>query len=228
MHKAIIPSTGERSDKRRCATRFGQQREAAGLACCCSAQRSPTERACDDAIRAGGISAAKERSPDNVRPVQGGQYPRLVTSFERAERNQAIVTARLRGLGERHVAEMYEVSERHVRRVLREYRESRTAWHELDPVQALKDTLGAYETLIHEAEVLTDQAKQESTRLGAVKLVLDRHGVPEHVQQEIVDTVEGRLPAGPEAAEGETPDETSAAGYDSVEPVDAAAALAGS
>jgi hypothetical protein len=59
-------------------------------------------------------------------------------------------------------------------------------------------------------------------------LVLDRHGVPEHVQQEIVDMAEGRLRPGPEAADGETPDETSTAGHDSVEPVDAAAALAGS
>jgi len=187
-----------------------------------------------------------------------------VTSFERAERNQAIVTARLRGLTERRVAEMYEVSERHVRRVLREYRESRTAWDELDPVEALHDTLGAYEALINEAEALTDQAKQESTRLGALKLrlavldarirlvpglglvpnelerrrmmegfrrmahqivvVLDRRGVAEDVQQEIVDTVEGRLPPGPELADGESPHEPSTADYGSVEPVDAAAA----
>src|SRR5215218_10388461 len=135
-------------------------------------------------------------------------------------------------MSERHAAETYEVSERHVRRLLQEYRESRPPWHDLDPVEALKDTLGAYEALINEAEALTDQAQQESTRLGALKLrlavldarirlvpglglvpnelerarmledfgrvtrqillIFDRHGVPEHVQQEIIDTAEGR------------------------------------
>jgi hypothetical protein len=59
-------------------------------------------------------------------------------------------------------------------------------------------------------------------------IILDRHGVAEHVQREIVDMGRGRLPPEPEAADGETPDETSTAGYDSVEPVDAAVALAGS
>jgi len=40
-------------------------------------------------------------------------------------------------------------------------------------------------------------------------LVLDRHGVPDHVQEEIVDTVEGRLAPGPEPADGDSPHETS-------------------
>jgi hypothetical protein len=177
------------------------------------------------------------------------------------------VTASLRGLGERHVAEMYEVSERHVRRVLQEYRKSHRPLHKLDPSKVLRDTLDAYQALIEEAVALADEAEQESTRLGALKLrlalldarlrmfpgiglvpseverarleadatriargmliILDRHGVPEHVQQEIVDMAEGRLPPGPEPAYGETLDETSIAG-DSVEPVDAAVALAGS
>ena len=57
-----------------------------------------------------------------------------------------------------------------------------------------------------------------------IVLVQDRHGVPEHVQQEIVDIAEGRLPPVPEPADGETPHETSTAGCDSVQPVDAAAA----
>jgi len=191
-----------------------------------------------------------------------------MTSSERAERNKEIVTARLRGLSERHVAEMSGVSERHVRRVLREYRESRPHLHELDPVEALRETLDAYEGLIDEAVALADQAQQESTRLGALKLrlallnariqlvpglgmvptelerarmmedfqraarqmvlVLDRHGVPEHVQQEIVDTVEGRLPPGPEPADGETPHMASTAGDDAVEAVDAPLRVAGS
>ena len=191
-----------------------------------------------------------------------------MTSSERAERNKEIVTARLRGLSERHVAEMSGVSERHVRRVLREYRESRPHLHELDPVEALRETLDAYEGLIDEAVALADQAQQESTRLGALKLrlallnariqlvpglgmvptelerarmmedfqraarqmvlVLDRHGVPEHVQQEIVDRVEGRLPPGPEPADGETPHMASTAGDDAVEAVDAPLRVAGS
>ena len=64
-----------------------------------------------------------------------------MTSFERARRNQAVVNARLRGVSERRVAEMYGVSERHVRRVFREYRESCPALHERDPVEALAGTL---------------------------------------------------------------------------------------
>jgi hypothetical protein len=65
----------------------------------------------------------------------------------------------------------------------------------------------------------------EFTRVARQMLIiLDRHGVPEHVQQEIVDTAEGRLPPGPEAADGETPGESSIAEPDVVEPVDACAA----
>ena len=129
---------------------------------------------------------------------------------------------------------------------------------------ALTDTLDAYQALIDEAVALADEAQQESTRLGALKLRLallnariqlvpgvglvaseverarmmedfqriarqtllafDRHGVPEHVQREIIDIAEGRLPPAPEPADGETPNEASAAGLDAVEPVDPAAA----
>src|SRR5215216_7212582 len=38
-----------------------------------------------------------------------------------------------------------------------------------------------------------------------IVVVLDRRGVAADVQQEIVDTVEGRLPPGPELADGESP-----------------------
>lgn len=180
----------------------------------------------------GGTDAATGPAQGQCGSCAGeGQYPRLVTSFERAERNPAIVTARLRGLSERHVAETHGVSERHVRRVLQEYRESRPALHELDPSEALQDTLDTYEALIGEAVALADGAQHENVRLGALKLryglldarlrmfpgiglvpsgverarleadftriarqmliILDRHGVPEHVQQEIVDLAEG-------------------------------------
>ena len=70
------------------------------------------------------------------------------------------------------MAATFGVSERHVRRVLEEYRESRPALHGLDPVEALQDTLDAYHALINEAVELADQAQQESTRLGALKLRL--------------------------------------------------------
>ena len=54
--------------------------------------------------------------------------------------------------------------------------------------------------------------------------VLNRHGVPEHVQKEIVDVVEGRPPPGLETAVGTTAPETPTDGWDDVEPVVAAAA----
>ena len=43
-------------------------------------------------------------------------------------------------------------------------------------------------------------------------LVLDRHGVPEHVLEEIADTVEGRRPPGLEPAVEATAHETSTDG----------------
>ena len=44
--------------------------------------------------------------------------------------------------------------------------------HQLDPSEALRDTLDAYQALIDEAVALADEAQQESTRLGALKLRL--------------------------------------------------------
>jgi hypothetical protein len=64
------------------------------------------------------------------------------------------------------------VSERHVRRVLQEYRESRPGLYELDPAVALADTLDAYQAVLGEAVTLADEAKQESVRLGALRLRL--------------------------------------------------------
>ena len=110
--------------------------------------------------------------PDHVRPGQGDSTLADVTSFERARRNQAIVNARLRGIGERRVAEMYGVTERHVRRVLQEYRASRPALHDLDPAVALTDA-SSVSALLDEAITLADEAKHESVRLGALKLRLN-------------------------------------------------------
>ena len=56
-----------------------------------------------------------------------------------------------------------------------------------------------------------------------IVLVLERRGVPQQVQQEIVDTVEGRLPAGPEPAVEATADEAPTDDWDVVEPADEAA-----
>jgi len=67
-------------------------------------------------------------------------------------------------------------------------------------------------------------AEDVSKAARQMLLVLDRHGVPEHVLEEIVDTVEGRRAPGLEPGISESAHETSTASCDSVEPVDAAAA----
>jgi hypothetical protein len=112
-----------------------------------------------------------------------------VTTRERSERNLRIVEDRARGLGWSRIARNHDVTDRHARRIVAEYRESEPSLLERDPVEVVEETLAAYEAAIDDLADLAAETDHDSTRLGAIKARLDVH----HARIDLLRTV-GVLP----------------------------------
>jgi len=91
-----------------------------------------------------------------------------------------------------------------------------------DPGSAERSSPGSNELAIPGYDHLDHKQVGAQDLMSTVRQPLKREC--RSTQEEIVDTVEGQLAPGPEPADGDSPRETSTAGCDSVEPVDAAAA----
>jgi hypothetical protein len=108
-----------------------------------------------------------------------------MTSHERSQRNLRVVEARARGLSWTRIAHLHGVSERQARRVCADYRASRPALHERDPVEVVEETLAAYESVIDELAVLAGETNHSSTKLGAIKARLDVYEARNHLLRSI-------------------------------------------
>jgi hypothetical protein len=105
---------------------------------------------------------------DAERPDKKG-----LTTRERAARDLRVVQDRARGMSWTRIADRHEISDRQARRIVAEYRQSRPALHEHDPVEVVEETLEAYEAAIDELAILAETTDHDSTRLGAIKARLD-------------------------------------------------------
>jgi hypothetical protein len=91
-----------------------------------------------------------------------------LSAREKVRRDDAIVADRARGLTWATVAERHGVSDRHAREVWREYAKHRNIVS-ADPEDAVLEALDRYDAIIEELVDATDNASNESVRLGALK-----------------------------------------------------------
>jgi transposase-like protein len=92
-----------------------------------------------------------------------------MTTSERADRNAAVVADRARGVAWAEIARAHDLTERQCRRIVQEYRDSRPALREVDPVAVVEDTLAAQESAISDLALLSERTDHDATRLGAIK-----------------------------------------------------------
>jgi hypothetical protein len=88
---------------------------------------------------------------------------------ERSERDADVIAARARGLSWREVSRRFDISDRHCRRIVAEYRESGPKLHEVDPVEVIEDALASYDAAIEDFALLAEQTGHDGTRLGAIR-----------------------------------------------------------
>ena len=92
-----------------------------------------------------------------------------MTGWERARRDAEIVAERSRGRSWSSISTTAGVSARHCRRVVAEYRESGVELEQLEPLDVVQTMYRRYEAAISELEEISETAKNESARVGAVK-----------------------------------------------------------
>jgi hypothetical protein len=98
-----------------------------------------------------------------------------MTTRERLERNVAIVEDRARGMCWSRIARRHHVSDRHARRVVAEHRDTAPSLLHRDPVEAIEETLAAYDAAIDDLAILASETRHDSTKLGAIKARLEVH-----------------------------------------------------
>jgi hypothetical protein len=92
-----------------------------------------------------------------------------MTGWERVRRDAEIVAERSRGRSWSSISTTAGVSARHCRRVVAEYRESGVELEHLEPLDVVQTMYRRYEAAISELEEISETAKNESARVGAVK-----------------------------------------------------------
>jgi hypothetical protein len=92
-----------------------------------------------------------------------------MSTRERAARDAEIVEARVTGAGWAEVATRYGVSERHAKRVLAAFRDTRPRLHERDPIEVVERALDEYDDIIDELRAVARQTRQDNARVGALK-----------------------------------------------------------
>ena len=109
--------------------------------------------------------------PDKTCPITGAMdsVPVKVTSPERARRDADIVRDRARGRSWASLARRHGLSDRHCRRIVAEHAHGHPQLEGLDPLDVVTGIYGRYEPAIDELVDLSDQARNESARVGAIK-----------------------------------------------------------
>ncbi len=85
------------------------------------------------------------------------------------ERDAAIVRDRAAGLTWPTIAVRHNLSERHARQILADYRDTQPRFEECDVEDALREALERYESLYERLALLAEDARHEAVRLGAIK-----------------------------------------------------------
>lgn len=98
-----------------------------------------------------------------------------MTLSERADRHKDIVAAWLRGLGPTQIADTFNLSERHVYRIIEEFRESQPAVNDQDPVEILQEKLMRLEAAAQEYALIAQTTSNEQIRVGAIAKRLDAY-----------------------------------------------------
>lgn len=91
-------------------------------------------------------------------------------------RNREIVTALFRGLSESQVANTYGIGERHVRRILKEWRDAHPGPRETgmgDPLALVDEALELYQGAAEELALIAATTEHGSTRVGAIRTRID-------------------------------------------------------
>lgn len=88
-------------------------------------------------------------------------------------RNLDIVAAKTRGMSYRMVASSFQISEGHVKRLVRQWRKFQPTLRTMGSTEILDEILEAHQAAIEELALLGTTAKQESVRVGAIKAKLD-------------------------------------------------------
>jgi hypothetical protein len=117
---------------------------------------------------------------DEEGPIPGGGAKRAahkyVNSRERASRDAEIIQARARGFSWNTIALRFGVSDRHSRRIVEEYRQSRPSLHQIDPIDTIEAAIASYDQAIEDFAVLAEQTTNDAVRLGAIRSRLDALG----------------------------------------------------
>jgi acetolactate synthase small subunit len=100
---------------------------------------------------------------------------RSLTAAERVQRHAEIAEAVLRGLAVKQVARTYNVSERHVYRVMADYRSSQPKLRDINPVQVVEDRLMMLQAAAEEYALIAQTTTNETLRVNAITKRLDAY-----------------------------------------------------
>lgn len=98
-----------------------------------------------------------------------GARPTAVTARERVQRDSRIVESRARGQTWSATAAANGVSERHCRRIADQYRDTSPSLQEWDPIAVVEQAYERYESAYERLAEITEEAKNDSARVGAVR-----------------------------------------------------------
>lgn len=91
-----------------------------------------------------------------------------MTARDRADRIDAIVASRIRGIGWARIAAEHKITERHARRLYTERRAEARARPAPDPVALVQELLDGYDAAIEDLALLARDAPNDAVRLGAI------------------------------------------------------------
>ena len=114
-------------------------------------------------------SKAHSRATAAVRGSLDDVAVKRLAAQEKVSRDRQVVADRLKGLTWTTVAKRHGLSERHCREIVEQWRASRPALDELDPLELIREALERREVLVEELALLAEKSKHDAVRLGALK-----------------------------------------------------------
>jgi hypothetical protein len=98
-----------------------------------------------------------------------------LTTRERAARDLRVVQDRARGISWVRIGERHGITDRQARRVVADYRQSRTELRDHDPVAIVEEVLEAQEAALDDLALLAETTTNASVELGAIRSKLQVH-----------------------------------------------------
>ena len=101
-----------------------------------------------------------------------------MNAWEKTNRDNQIVAARMRGLSWATIAATFDLSERQCQNIVADYRVSQPRLRERDPIEILDDLLDQYQGAQEELALVSATTKHDATRVGAIRTRLDALAAP--------------------------------------------------